>query len=80
MNSVKNLTIHLSDDEYVHAKLLADQQDMSLNQLVKEGLKLLEAQARQQQLYNDFSTLGEDLEGADVEYAVYAQNEAVEPN
>lgn len=80
MNSVKNLTVRLTDEEYVQAKLLAEQQELSLNQLVKEGLKLLEAQARRQKLYDDFSSLGEDHEEADVEFAVDAQNEAVEPN
>ena len=80
MSDVKNLTVRLSAEEYSHAKLMAEEQSVSLNQLIKEGLKLLEVTASQKKLFDDFTALGDDYEDNDVEFATEAQAEVVDSN
>ena len=80
MSDVKNLTVRLSAEEYSHAKLMAEEQSVSLNQLIKEGLKVLEVTASQKKLFDDFTALGDDYEDNDVEFATEAQAEVVDSN
>ena len=71
------LTLRLPPDLYQLGHQIARQRHISLNAFILESLQAMVQQEQQRKLYDDFTLLGEDMEGSDVEYAFAAQRDAV---
>jgi len=78
MNETKTLTIRLPLADYERATDLAKARRQSLNKLVQDGLKSIEAQERESRLFNDFTAIAESgREETELDFAFEAQAEAV---
>jgi|APTNR8051073442_1049403.scaffolds.fasta_scaffold149485_2 hypothetical protein len=78
MNDTKTLTIRLPLADYERAVDLAKARHQSLNKLVQDGLKSIEAEERERRLFDDFTTIAEfGCEDNDMDFAVEAQAEVV---
>ena len=75
--TTKAMTLRLPPDLYQTGQEIAQQRHISLNALVQEGLQAVIRMEQQRRLYDDFSLLGEDVEGCNVEYAFAAQREVI---
>jgi hypothetical protein len=73
----KALTVRLPLDLYESSSALARHRRVSLNTLIQEGLAALLREEEQARLYAAFGELGEEMQEADVEFAVPAQWEVV---
>ena len=79
MNAAKTLTLRLPPDVYERASRLATTRGQSLNRLFQDGFQLLDAQERDQRLFNDFTAIGEALDdSSEVDFAFAAQTETLE--
>jgi hypothetical protein len=78
MNDIKTLTIRLPLADYERATDLAKARHQSLNKLVQDGLKSIEAEEREKRLFDDFTAIAEfGEEPNDMGFAFEAQAEAV---
>lgn len=77
MPATKALTVRLPADLYHTSSELARRRKVSLNTLIQEGLAAILNAEEEARLYEAFGELGEDAEGADVEYALPAQWEVL---
>ena len=75
--TAKTLTLRLPLDAYKRATALAERRGQSLNRLFQEGLRLLDQQEREKQLFDDFSAIAAaGADETDVEFAIDAQSQA----
>jgi len=72
----KVVTLRLAPAEYERASALAQRRGLSLNRLFQEGFHLMERKKREEELFQDFSRIGEAAAETDVEFALAAQTEA----
>lgn len=78
MNDTKTLTIRLPLADYERATDLAKARHQSLNKLVQDGLKSIEAEEREKRLFDDFTAIAEfGEEHNDLGFALEAQAEVV---
>jgi hypothetical protein len=78
MNETKTLTIRLPLADYERATDLAKARHQSLNKLVQDGLKSIEAEEREKRLFDDFTAIAETgCEDNDLDFAFEAQAEVV---
>lgn len=78
MNDTKTLTIRLPLADYERATDLAKARHQSLNKLVQDGLKSIEAEERERRLFDDFTAIAEfGCEDNDMDFALEAQAEVV---
>ena len=75
--TTKFLTLRLPPDLYQSSRLVAEQRHISLNALIQESLQALVRAEQQRRLFDDYTRLGEDAEGCDVDYALAAQREVI---
>lgn len=76
MNETKTLTIRLPLSVYEAAADLAKSRRQSLNKLVQDGLKSIEAQEREARLFDDFTIIAESgREDNEVDFSFEAQAE-----
>jgi len=73
----KAMTVRLPEELYRTSSKVARRRRISLNELVKESLEAALKAERERGLYEAFGQAGEDVEGADVEFARAAQQEVV---
>jgi hypothetical protein len=79
MNAARTLTLRLPQGLYERASRLAVMRGQSLNRLFQDGLQLLDAQDRDQRLFDDFTAIA-DAQGdeSDVGFAFVAQTETLD--
>jgi len=78
MNETKTLTIRLPLSVYERATDLAKARRQSLNKLVQDGLKSIEAQERESRLFDDFTAIAESgREETELDFAFEGQAEVV---
>ena len=78
MNAAKTLTLRLPTGLYELAGRLAESRGQSLNRLFQDSLELLDAQNREQRLFDDFSAIAAAPGGeCAVDFAIAAQTETL---
>lgn len=78
MSATKEFTVRLPEATYDRAYRLAADRHVDVDRLIEEGLQLIDASAFDQELFDDFSKLGEAGEDmTSVELAFGAQAEVV---
>jgi hypothetical protein len=77
LSTPKTVTLRLSPDAYATAAALARRKNLSINRLFIAGMKILDRQEQDRRLYDDFTRIGEQVEGAHVEFGLAAQSEVV---
>ena len=75
--TTKAMTLRLPPDLYQTGQQIAQQRHMSLNALIQESLQALIRVEQQRRLFDDFTLLGEDMEGSNMDYAFAAQREVI---
>jgi hypothetical protein len=79
MNAAKTLTLRLPLGLYERASHLAVTRGQSLNRLFQDGLQLLDAQDRDQRLFDDFTAIADALgDESDIGFAFPAQTETLD--
>lgn len=73
----KAMTIRLPQALYRAGREMAKRRRVSLNQLVQESLQETIDEEKKQQLYHEFTLLGQDTAECDVEFAFEAQREVI---
>ena len=73
----KTLTIRLTPHLFEAARDVAKRRDVSLNALVSESLEAAIRDAQERARFEEYTLLGQDVEGCDVTYALAAQTEVM---
>lgn len=73
----KTLTVRLPAEIYSTVQKMAQQRAISLNTLLHESLLQTIRANEEQQRYDEYSLLGQEIELCDVEYAIHAQAEVM---
>ena len=73
----KTLTIRLTPHLFEAAQDVAKRRDVSLNALVSESLEAAIRYSQERARFEEYTLLGQDMEGCDVTYALAAQTEVM---
>jgi hypothetical protein len=77
-SATKNLTLRLPEELHRAAVDAAARSHVSLNELIREATETYLRQKEDQELFDSYTRLGQDLAECDVEYAWDVQREAVD--
>lgn len=73
----KNLTVRLAPELYEAARGIAHRRRISLNTLLQESLSQTIRATEELTRFDEYASLGQEMEMCNVEYAIHAQAEVM---
>ena len=74
---LKSITARVSERLYQAASKVAESRGESMNRLVEQALAKVVREEEDRALFDAFTLLGQDIEGAEVDFALVAQSEVI---